>query len=133
MVHQSLWPEEALIMTVTEAHEIITRIIKQPVGGTIPIRGHALPEHGYMVGGGWPPVVFQPERTAVEIRSRLSTYIMRLPTPYVGWWVDSRSGRLYVDGSDWFAVREDAERVARGRGELAFWDLSADAEIRLDT
>lgn len=120
-------------MTVTEAHSIIDRIAGAPAGGTLPIRGHVVPAMGYMVGGGWPPVVFQPEWSAEEIRSRLEAYIMRLPTPYVGWWIDSRSGRLYVDGSDWFAVREDAERVARGRGELAFWDLSAGDEIRLDT
>lgn len=120
-------------MTVTEAREIITRIAGEPAGGTLPTRGHVVPARGYMVGGAWPTIVLEPGQSVETMRPRLEAFIMRLPTPYVGWWEDTQSGRLYVDGADWFAVREDAERVARDRGEIAFWDLSAGAEIRLDT
>lgn len=117
-------------MTVVEAYRVVGRIAGDPEGGTLPVRGHVVPSHGFLVGGGWPPLVFEPGQSLDP--ERLVAFVMRLPTPYVGWWTDSADGRLYVDGSDWFATREAAERVARARGEIAFWDVSAGCEVRLD-
>lgn len=78
-------------------------------GGTIRLTNdQPLPEHGFYVGGG-----------------------TRKSAGFIGWWVDSTTGLTHLDWVNWLGDRENAEYLGRKRGEIAIFDVAANAEIRL--
>ena len=50
---------------------------------------------------------------------------------YLGWWADSETGKVWVDGTTWYGDLAEAARVGRYRNEIAIYDIEAQAEIRL--
>lgn len=51
----------------------------------------------------------------------------------IGSWLDSETGRVYLDAGTRHATRAVALRVARVRGELAIWDEQLMREIRVQS
>ena len=71
-------------------------------GATINMHGHEAPGRGYYVGGRIESLVFAPgEITFPEVREFLSA-LDRAGITYVGFWVDSETGKIYFDGVDRF-------------------------------
>lgn len=104
-------------------------IIDNPEGGTLDLRGFPLPDNGYFVGGACPPLVFDSADDMTYVA--LGAFIGHLRSAYVGWWTDEETGKVYVDGTDWYGTEHVAATVARERHEIAFWDIGAEREIRL--
>jgi predicted metalloprotease len=50
---------------------------------------------------------------------------------FVGTWFNNEDGKIYIDISEVYKSKEDAERVGRERRELAIFDLNTYQEIRL--
>lgn len=100
--------------------------------GTLDVMGYELPAHGYFVGGNGSPLVFESREAANTpgaLRSMVE-FVKNTPARFVGWWADSGTGKVYIDGSDWFASLDEARRIALERGEIAFWDMAGNREIR---
>lgn len=107
----------------------VDRIVSNPVGGTAHLVGRSLPTDGYFVGGAGSALVF---RTAGEVDRYLATqFMLRASAPYVGWWIDQETRKLYIDQVEWFPFLVDARREAAHLGEIAFWDIAAGREVRV--
>ena len=50
----------------------------------------------------------------------------------LGWWVDSKTDRAYVDASTVVPDLATAVRLGRERGEIAIWSLGESCEYRCD-
>lgn len=109
---------------------IADRIAESPEGGTLSVRGHEAPGTGYMVGGAGPCLVFPGGRVD---RYLLLRFLDRSPASdsWVGWWTDGATGRLYVDWSTRVGSEHNARDIASARGEIAFWDLANEREVRV--
>jgi len=111
-------------------NEIATKILASPDGGTVRMsaRDIPLPESGYFVGHGHRGLV-----CPVDMASRavvLGALVHLYPdTRFIGWWTDG--GRFYIEPSDWLASETEALALARERGELAFFDIASQADVRL--
>ena len=100
-------------------------------GATINMHGHEAPGRGYYVGGLIESLVFAPgEITFPGVREFLSA-LDRVGLLYVGFWVDSETGKIYFDGVDWFTSEDNALKAARDRDEIAIWDVANEREIRV--
>lgn len=112
---------------------IIERIIASPEGGTV-IAGAAIDPmvtDGYFVGGnGKPFIAGNGVEFTPDMIFQLKQWLQCCAGEYVGWWTDSATGKLYVDGTDWFQTRGQAERAAFDRHEIAFWGVAEEAEFR---
>lgn len=107
---------------------IIDQIIGNPEGGTAHLHGHPLPPGGFLVGGAGTALVF---RSPEEMDRRLlHQFLTAGAAPHVGWWTDTATGKVWVDWSSHFEQSWFADRIARDRGEIAFWDLANSREIR---
>lgn len=51
---------------------------------------------------------------------------------YMGTWLDTETGKLWLDVSTNFTDKGEAMRAAAKQGEIAIWDVSAGDEIRID-
>lgn len=104
-------------------------------GATVALADAHAPQSGYAVGR--PPygTVFGPGtgRFPTRLATRIAEWLDTLPTDvqYVGIWRDDRTGRVHVDAVDVFANRSDAHGASHRRGELAYFDLAAGEETRL--
>jgi hypothetical protein len=106
-------------------------IIGAPAGGTTHlIMPDAIqPKHGYFVGGHGPCLVLPSmEHLTRELADSFASHIR---TDWVGWWTDSETGKIYLDAVQWYPFRVDAEREARYAGEIAFYDVANDSDVRL--
>lgn len=83
-------------------------MILEGEGGTFNLSGLPLPTDGYWVGG-----------------AEFGT------TNYLGWWRDSETGLVHLDGVNHFNTLAWAEKVGRDRGEIAIYDIANAREIRL--
>lgn len=101
--------------------------------GTLDTSGADLPVGGYFVGGVGNPLVFNgfEEANASGALRRLASFLEAQSAPYVGWWTDSDTGKVYVDGTDWYEGEFEAGKAARTRGEIAFWDIARERELRI--
>lgn len=52
-------------------------------------------------------------------------------TQTVGSWVDTETGKVYLDVCDRFTDEEEAKRACLERGELAYYNLSEGREVRV--
>lgn len=118
-------------MNNTNAIEIFNSIVDGK-DGTLDVMGYDLPTHGYFVGGAQPPLVFESveaANTPGAMRAILS-FVTDATARYVGWWTDSETGKVYLDATTWFYSHPAAVRACRGRGEIAYWDIANQQEIR---
>lgn len=107
------------------------QIIDSPEGGTANVlHGDPLPTEGYWVGGGDITLIltFAPGE---GVRELLESFLYHVEAVYVGWWTDAKTGKLYVDVVNHLVSLSDARLVAADRGEIAFWDIENDREIRV--
>ena len=112
-----------------------------PTGGSIPLWSDALPSAGYVVGGVVSSLVLPSidvllwwDRTDYDvILSWLSDHADQLAAAdTLGWWVDSKTDRAYVDASTVVPDLATAVRLGRERGEIAIWSLGESCEYRCD-
>lgn len=101
--------------------------------GTLDTLGYDLPLTGYFVGGRGEALVFESTEDANRSASlrKIGEFVEGTEARYVGWWTDSETGKVYVDGTDWFASEYAAGRSARERKEIAFWDIERERELRV--
>lgn len=109
----------------------VTReILNAPDGGTYDTWEGVIPSTGYWVGGESSTLTF---RSSLHIDSAtLDAFVQNAPSRYVGWWTDSETGKVWVDTVSWAGKLGEAYRLAVCRGEIAFWDIASDAEIRTE-
>ena len=121
----------AVALATGYARAIVDGAAAAPDGGSITTTGAPVPGVGYVVGGVVPSLATEAAPTAEEVTAWiLATEAHRAGV--LGWWVDTDTGRTYVDASDVIADRAEALELAAARGELAIWDLVAAAEVRTD-
>lgn len=116
----------------TIALKIFNDIMDGKDGTLDTIGTYPLPDTGYFVGGCGKPLVF-PSAEDANLSGALrviAEFVKSTPARYAGWWTDSDTGKVYVDGTTWHANYNDAEAVTRERGEIAFWDIGRAREIR---
>lgn len=118
--------------------DYFAQIITSPEGGTASLneRITALPDTGYYVGGLVSPLVIddvdsitQDDRWNLEVF--VAYLIETVGADYIGWWTDSETGKLWIDGTTWHLGEFIAARVGRERGELAIYDIRGERELRL--
>jgi hypothetical protein len=118
--------------------DYFAQITASPEGGTSSLRDHVvgLPTHGYFVGGLVSPLIIddvdlitQDDRWNLEMFA--SYLIETVGAEYLGWWTDSETGKVWVDGTTWHSDLDEAAWTGRGRSEIAIYDVAAQAEIRL--
>lgn len=109
---------------------IVAKILVSPEGGTARVSDQhdRLPESGYFVGNG-PQGLVCP--AGMMSRPIVLGAVVHLHTTarFVGWWTDG--DRFYIEPSDWVASEVEALALARERGELAFYDIARQADIRV--
>jgi len=100
--------------------------------GTLGADGANLPVTGYFVGGVTAPLVFDSFREAntPSALGDIVEFLKSTETAFVGWWTDSETGKVYVDDTTWHSSLESATGAAQERGEIAFWDILCETEIR---
>lgn len=103
---------------------IFAAIENGETGGTFNRDGKALPTSGYYVGGAVKPLV-NPTRAEVE------AFVEIVGADYVGFWEDSETYALYIDAVDHVHTDRAALRLSELRGEIAYWDIRANDEIRV--
>lgn len=109
--------------------EIIRSIIDKPEGGTWGTLSRHLPDYGYFVGGAGEAFVAE---SASEMRQdRFRTWLDKVTTPFVGWWTDSETGKLYVDAVTWYEDEYPAAAAGLARGEIAIYDIQRQRDLRL--
>lgn len=112
------------------------QILDNPSGGTISLEGRVLPLTGYYVGGMVCPLILEPDDSPAGQREALDAFIEYLngPTvgaPFLGWWTDEETGKVWVDGTTWHETEFEAGRIGRKRREIAIFDIERDRELRL--
>lgn len=109
---------------------ITNQILAAREGGTVSLEGRDLPTTGYFVGGIVAALIVGDEPERAEIDTFIAYLTDRIGADYVGWWTDLETGQLYIDGTTWHADYDEAERLCRERGEIAFWDIEREREFR---
>lgn len=112
--------------------DIFQQIIESPEGGTVGRDGRDTPDHGFFVGGHGQPIVFSAgaEYTA-DLERQVNDWIRKSNAPFIGWWTDEETGKLYLDGSDYVESEFTATQLGRLREEIAVWDIGNERELRL--
>lgn len=116
--------------------EIVEQIFASPEGGTASLNGEKLPAYGCFVGGLVSPLILGngPEFTPdAKWDAEVFVAHLRLNTDagYVGWWTDEETGKLWVDGADWYSSVAKARVIGRQRHEIAIYDIANERELRL--
>lgn len=116
--------------------EIVEQIFASPEGGTASLTGKELPTTGYFVGGLVSPLILGngPDFTP-DAKWDVETFIAYLAestdAEYVGWWTDEETGKVWVDGTDWYSSEVRAAGIGRQRHEIAVYDIANERELRL--
>lgn len=109
---------------------IVTKILASPEGGTVRVSDQhdRLPESGYFVGNGTQGLVCP---AGMMSRAIVLGAVIHLHTTarFIGWWTDG--DRFYIEPSDWEPSEVEALTLARQRGELAFYDIARQADVRV--
>lgn len=114
-----------------DLNKIASEILASPAGGTVRMSGSdiPLPDHGYYVGNGRKgmvcPVGMMSHTVVLGALIHLRAY-----SRFVGWWTDG--DRFYIEPSDWTSNYNHAAHLAEERGELAFFDIKRQADIRVN-
>lgn len=111
--------------------QIVQHVIDNREGGTVSAYGAGAPSFGYWVGGAGPCLVI-PGPGLLDSAGLIRDFLNRCSAAYFGWWTDSDDGKFYLDCVTWVADVDKASRLASERGEIAFWDIASDAEIRTE-
>jgi hypothetical protein len=115
-------------------NKIVDEILANPSGGTVRLTGSSnpTPDTGYFVGNGRQGLVCPAGMVSRAIVLGALSHLSALPEEprFVGWWTDG--DRFYVEPSDWTANYNHAVQMASERGELAFFDVARQADIRMD-
>jgi hypothetical protein len=109
------------------------------VGSTVSLVGKEFPTTGYMVGGYVDSLIFGKEllnhgNVAWDFITRFVSMHFSFATSgkvFLGGWLDTADGNIYIDLSFNFPDKEIAMQEARNNGEIAIWDLAKGEEIRL--
>ena len=114
---------------------IAASIMANLEGGTASLDGSPLPTDGYFVGGIVSALVFpSPIRFTPDAIWNLQVFTNYLRTTvgarFVGWWTDEETGQLWIDGTTWTSNYNHAEQLCEERGEIAFYDVARQQEIR---
>lgn len=114
--------------------ETVQDIIDNQQGGTVSASWNRsdLPAFGYWVGGAGPCLVIPPATGAANARLVIRSFLAESVASYFCWWTDAEDGKFYLDCVTWAPDVDKAQRLAAERGEIAFWDIEADAEIRTE-
>lgn len=101
--------------------------------GTLSVDGGEPAAAGYYVGGAAAPLVFESltDANRPSALGDIIEFLKSAETPFVGWWTDSETGKVYVDATTWHGSLGLATQAALERGEIAFWDIAHEVEIRL--
>jgi hypothetical protein len=114
-------------------NEIIKQIIANPEGGTVGLDGRPTPHYGFFVGGHGDPIELSAGVEFVaETQRQISDWIRKSNAPFVGWWTDEETGKLYLDGSDYIESEFTATQLGRLRHEIAVWDIGNERELRFE-
>ena len=113
--------------------------LNQSTGYSVNILGEQ-PSTGYMVGGYVPSLVLDPpalEWTPLNdidrfVRDNLNWLTHPAGEYYAGIWVDSDTGKVYVDISRNVDDLYVALAIATAYGEIAVWDVVNEREIRTE-
>lgn len=119
-------------MNETHTLEIFNSIVDGR-DGTLDTMGYTLPKDGYFVGGAGDPLVFDSAEDAStpDAFRRIRQFVADCPARFIGWWKDSQTGKVYIDGTSWGRALGPSMWLAGERGEIAFWDISNAREIRI--
>ena len=113
-----------------DLNKIADKILVSPEGGTVRVSGtgNPPPDTGYFVGNGRRGLVCP---VGMVSRAIVLGAVVHLHTDarFIGWWTDG--DRFYIEPSDWMPSEIEALALARERGELAFFDVERQADIRL--
>lgn len=110
---------------------IVANILANRDGGTYSLVGQPLPSKGFWVGNGRCGFTLPVQSATRPLLLDMIQYVRSIAgATHVGWWTDN--GRLYVEPTEWYTSPCEAEKVARKRGELAFFDIAAGRDVRLD-
>lgn len=120
-------PEYAIMYGIVHAVGPDRETVDQ--GGTVSMLGQELPTHGYFVGGVVEELIF--ERFVDIDGPEVIRFVDTNPSEFVGWWVDEETGKIHIDAVEWYERSERALYTARGRGEIAVWDVANSREIRV--
>lgn len=116
-----------VILGIVEA--VSATLPEAPQGGTVRLSGGALHAYGYYVGGVGRELVYD---SLVTLKgSEVRAFVADCTTDFVGWWVDSETGKIHIDWVNWFPRRPMAESVGRVRKEIAIYDIANAKDIRL--
>lgn len=101
--------------------------------GTVDTMGYDLPGDGYFVGGAVTPLVFDSAADAntPEALHRIRQFVTDCPARFIGWWKDTETGKIYIDGTSWGRALGPSMWLAVERGEIAFWDVANAREVRV--
>lgn len=114
-----------------DLNKIVDKILVSPEGGTVRVSSQdiPLPESGYFVGNGGQGLVCP---TGMVSRSVVLGAVVHLHSDarFIGWWTDG--DRFYIEPSDWTSNYNHAVQMASERGELAFFDIARQADIRME-
>ncbi len=116
--------------------ELTIRIQENREGGTVHLSDEGpLPTTGYFVGGVVSALIIEPsEFDTEEADQMVQSFLIYLKSqnlaPYVGWWTDEETGKLYVDATTWYRHYDVAESACRSRNEIAFYDIARGRSFR---
>ena len=115
--------------------KIVEAIESTEPGGTFSLATEVPdePADGYFVGGqDLTSLVFRrKDARKAQVVRQINDFVSRLNTSFVGWWTDPETGKVWLDGVEWYLSHDVAASVARRHGELAFWDIARQRELRL--
>lgn len=114
------------------AIEIFNSIASGADGTLDTIEVYDLPTTGYFVGGHGKALVFESfeEANKSTALKQIIEFVEDREARFIGWWADSETGKIYVDGTSWHADYDEAERVTRERNEIAFYSIADQREFR---
>jgi len=131
-------PETSLVITT-----VLTELVLNG-GSTRNLQGETT-STGYAVGGQAEPLIFDAvdliagSGTDIDkIHTLIGEWIERTPIltvdgTYIGAWLDTMSGKVWLDATRVWPNCTEAKRDARSRKELAIYDLAKGEEIRIET
>lgn len=114
--------------------DITSRIIESRSGGTVRLDGGELPSYGYFVGGIISPLIVGDDNLlpVTEIDNFVDYVRTQTDAPYLGWWTDEETGKLYVDATSWEPDVDKATRLGEERGEIAIFDIESRTSLYLE-